>query len=541
MKAEACGQNSVGEVHSRWAVLACAWPALLLAFACLLPFLNKAFLIDDPYFLAMAGQILKHPTHPMDFEVCWNIVDRCSRAYELTPGNVLMGYVLVPTVLAGSREWVAHATQLVFVCIAIVAMTSLVLRLGWSRRHAIAGALLLVAIPPFLPMASTAMPDVLAAATALVAIERLIAWRAERRWHQGLAAAIALGLAGIARAHLALMVPLGAFVLVESVRPRQILLQVRRGFRLWIPVLAGGAVLAAIILATRERNLGLDPPVLFSGKQNIPRNLLSYALYFSFPLPLVSVWIVSRWKIERERVVRALLTAIFVGAIAPSKVGGFLAGFGFSVLVDLATETWEKRDPCGLWLMLWMLIPLPAVYYGHLPIKYLLPCMPAIILSCFRLAETISPRLARSGGVILIVGAAVYSFLILRSDAEFAEFGRSALTELVHPNTGMGETIWYCNDFSAYWYAPSNGAKRYVAGRSEAKPGDLLVVGIQEEGGRKTLANFPRRRLLRTVAHEYSFGRTMFDGKGLYTNIYGNWLWGFSDSNDDRYELWKLE
>jgi hypothetical protein len=33
----------------------------------------------------------------------------------------------------------------------------------------------------------------------------------------------------------------------------------------------------------------------------------------------------------------------------------------------------------------------------------------------------------------------------------------------------------------------------------------------------------------------------MFGGKGLYSNFYGNWLWGFGDSDDDRYELWKIE
>ena len=54
------------------AVLASAWPALLLATVCLLPYLNKPFLIDDPYFLTMARQIVKHPTHPMDFDICWN-------------------------------------------------------------------------------------------------------------------------------------------------------------------------------------------------------------------------------------------------------------------------------------------------------------------------------------------------------------------------------------------------------------------------------------------------------------------------------------
>jgi hypothetical protein len=33
----------------------------------------------------------------------------------------------------------------------------------------------------------------------------------------------------------------------------------------------------------------------------------------------------------------------------------------------------------------------------------------------------------------------------------------------------------------------------------------------------------------------------MFEGNGLYTNVLGNWLWGFGDSKNDRYELWELE
>ncbi len=166
---------------------------------------------------------------------------------NLTPGNALMGYVLVPTVLAGAHEWMAHLTQLVLVWIAVVAMTSLIFRFGWDRWHATAGALLLVAIPPFLPMASTAMPDILATAVALVAMERLAAWKAEQKWSQGAAAAIALGLAGYARSHLALLLPLAAFFLLESVKPREILGQIRRKFWLWTPVFAGCGLLLAII------------------------------------------------------------------------------------------------------------------------------------------------------------------------------------------------------------------------------------------------------------------------------------------------------
>ena len=48
-----------------------------------------------------------------------------------------MGYVLVPTVLGGAHEWMAHLTQLVLVWIAVVAMTSLIfqVRMGPVARN----------------------------------------------------------------------------------------------------------------------------------------------------------------------------------------------------------------------------------------------------------------------------------------------------------------------------------------------------------------------------------------------------------------------
>jgi len=247
--------NSARKVFTARTVLACAWPALVLATVCLLPFLNKAFLIDDPEFLGIARQIIKSPLHPTNFDICWNIGSRCMKLYEITPGNTLMGYALVPTVLGGAAEWMAHVTQLIFVWVALLAMSSFVLRLGWGRQHAIAGTLLLVAIPPLLPMASTAMPDVLALAVGLVGMERLAAWKAERKWHQGTTAALALGLAGIARPHLTLLLPLGALFLLESINPREMLNRITRSPYILFPVVAGGFVLLGMILATRERGM----------------------------------------------------------------------------------------------------------------------------------------------------------------------------------------------------------------------------------------------------------------------------------------------
>jgi hypothetical protein len=53
--------------------------------------------------------------------------------------------------------------------------------------------------------------------------------------------------------------------------------------------------------------------------------------------------------------------------------------------------------------------------------------------------------------------------------------------------------------------------------------------------------HFPHRTLVDAVTHRYRFGRTMGAGMGLYTNILGYWLWGFGDSTNDRYELWRID
>jgi 4-amino-4-deoxy-L-arabinose transferase-like glycosyltransferase len=515
-------------------VLASALPALLLATVCLLPYLNKPYFIDDSWFLTMSRQIIQHPTHPMDFDICWDNTLNCEKGYVLTPGNALMGYVLVPTVLGGAHEWMAHLTQLVLVWIAIIAMTSLVFRFGWDRWHATAGALLLVAIPPFLHMASTAMPDILATAIALVAMERLAAWKAEQKWTQGVAAAIALGLAGFARSHLALLLPLAAFFLSDSINPREILLELRRRLWLWTPVFAGFGILLAIILTVREHNLAINPPPLVTGSQYIFVNLLSYLLYFAFPLPLAACWLANRFKTKRPNLVFILIVVILIPLFLrwTFLLVFFLAILGLYALAGLFFQVFKRRDPTDLFLLLWILIPLPIVYYVHLPIKYLLPCMPAVILICFRLMKGFSVRVVRISAAALIAASTGYSLLILHSDAQFAEFGRDAMYRLISPHVAAGEKVWFGGQYWSYWYAPQAGATLTYTGGPQPKPGDLLVVGLFGGGGAHSpLERFPHRTLVEAISQTHRFGR-------IYN---GMWLWGLGDTEIDRYELWRID
>ena len=161
-----------------WAGMAV--PGMLLVIACLLPYLNKAYTIDDPMFLLSARQILRSPLQPMSFERCWDTNETCVKSVAKVgagASEALMGYLLVPVILAGGAEWMTHWLQILLACIAVLEMVRLALRLGFDRVQSAAAGLMLAAIPPFLPMANTAMPDIAALALGLTGMEWLLAWK----------------------------------------------------------------------------------------------------------------------------------------------------------------------------------------------------------------------------------------------------------------------------------------------------------------------------------------------------------------------------
>jgi hypothetical protein len=174
------------------ASLKAAWPALLLAALVLSPFFGKAFTIDDSLFLRQAEQAIADPWHPTAFDIVWTEKPVPLRMSAIMASGPTMAYVLVPTVLAGGAEWVAHVTQLLLLAAGLVATASLGRRLGLDMRAARSAALLLAAAPAVLAMASTAMPDIPAMSMAAVGLERLVAWRDSRRWIVGVTAVAAL-------------------------------------------------------------------------------------------------------------------------------------------------------------------------------------------------------------------------------------------------------------------------------------------------------------------------------------------------------------
>ncbi len=525
-----------------------AVPGILLVLACLLPYLNKAYTIDDPNFLLSARQILHQPLRPMSYPLCWEYPQTCTNGIGAGfPGSMqaLMGYLLVPVILAGGAEWVAHLLQILLACIAVLAMVRLALHLGFDRIQSAAAGLMLVAIPPFLSMASTAMPDTAALAFGLTGMERLLAWKDERRWHQAALAGLALGLASYARPHMALLLPLSALWLINDFRFRSVLRQFRLEAYLWSPILIAASFLITVNLLTHDPRPASETATSLVGFRHAPPNLLAYLLYFSFPIPFAAVWLATHWrKAPMLLVLPAVPVPILHYILFPSR--GLLQEwaatavlYGLATLAFMLYQSVRARDRIGMLLGLWVLIPLPVIIYHQFPIKYMLPVVPAVILIVMRILSSRPRRRELSTyGAIVLAGTA-YSCVLLRADADFAEYGRRAAVELIAPHVAAGEKVWYGGQWGFYWYAQEAGARIYKPGERGPNPGELLVVGVME-GGDLTRDHFPKRELVDSRHYASPHGRTMGYGGGLYCNGCGDapWVWNPQTTND--YEVWRI-
>jgi len=92
-----------------------------------------------------------------------------------------MALLLIPSVLRGGSEWIAHLTQFVVLVVGLLSLASLALRLSFPPVKAALATLLLACSPGVLAMTSSAMADVPAMSLGILAMERLYVWKQERR------------------------------------------------------------------------------------------------------------------------------------------------------------------------------------------------------------------------------------------------------------------------------------------------------------------------------------------------------------------------
>jgi hypothetical protein len=518
----------------------------LLSALCLVPFLNKAYTIDDPYFLRQAEQILKTPLHPMTFELCWFGKDVCETAAASSTNMALGGYSLVPLILTGGAEWLAHLQQLLILWVGIFATVLLALRLGMDKRAATFAGLILASLPPVLMITSTVMPDTIAMSLSVLGAERLVAWKTNRKLHQAISGSIAIGLAAFGRPQLILIVPVIALLLRDDGCIFDLKSWFRIPARLWLPLLAAPVIWILLIKLTSEPGGGLGPPRVIEGIFRIWPNLRTYLTYWVTLTPLGIFWFALQAKSLRYRLlwlfpVALMLVWKMILVPAPDwmPVARMLGAVTIANILCYSLFTRNKLQiACGAWL----LIGLPTALHIHMPPRYLAASGPAIALLLAALLIKL-PSVTRTLalGVILIVST-VTSVLLLKADADFAEIGRKAAAQLIAPRVRAGKHVWYSGQWGYYWYASKAGALVFNPVGPQPQPGELMVLGYLE-GGNIVLPHLPHRTLLERKTYFGSGGRTVSPANGVcfHSNSLGEKPWAWLSGELNHYDIWRVE
>ncbi len=524
---------------------ALALPGIIIAIAVSLPFLNSAYRMDDPYFLLLAQHVRVDPLHPLHFEMCWfsSPLYACGPASQLAPGAPLMGYFLLPLTLMGYKEPIAHLMQLALLCLAISATVRLALHFGLTQTQARIAGLLLATTPLALWSANTVLPDLLAMTLGVCGVERFVAWIERKGMLSGFAAAAALGLAPLARAHLLLLIGVAGLAAARYMWSGESLRATR--FRDFGPLIGAVAIFVLLTAITRDQGTnGVLPPAGNLGSGNVLRNSRAFFLYCVFPFPIAFVWtIANRASILRTSVLSAIAAAGLIWQLliksAPQSLLTSAAVLGFICVAHLLLSAWQSREWRIVMLASWLLIPLAALPYMQFPPKFLLPSSPSIaILMSLMFQE--ERTWFRNSGLLIVLGVCLTTaILILRADVRFAELPRKAAANLIAPHVKRGERVWFTGEWGLYWYAQRAGAV-LVTNVSKPQPGDLIIVGKQESNN-GVINEFRQRALVEEKIFAWRGGRVMSAGGMARLYGTGQLAWSWESGEVNRYQVWRLE
>jgi hypothetical protein len=524
-------------------------PAALIAACALLPFLGKTFTIDDTLFLREAEHALVDPLHPAAFSLVW-FASPERLSVTLSNGPV-MAYLLAPVVAAGASESLAHLESLLFFALGIWGTAACARRLGCGPRGSALAGLLLACTPVALAMATTSMPDIPAMTFGVWGVEQYWAWIAERRTRQAVLAALLFALAMLSRLHAAGLLLIALVGGLRGVEPRaSACLRWIVARRSWLPLVAGLALAALVLVATRDpqsQHVGIVAAARrFLYPLGLARNGMAFGIHWVTCLPFGLAWIACARR--RAWVILAFAFAV-VGMALRTKLGHhagapalvLLAALGFATTTSVLVEAWLERDFAALVLGLWLFVALPVVLYLHLPAKYLLLSAPAAAILVARASARLS-RLRVAWVAASAVAGLLLGVLINRADLRFGASAKRMALSTVGPAVAAGKRVWFAGHWGFQWYMEQAGARCLsTETRSQMAPGDLLVVDRLQYRSLQIEPARPLGRLLAVESETDPGGRIMQEGAGFYDNSNGllPWVWGRGPAA--RVELWSLD
>jgi len=523
----------------------------------LIPFVNKAFNMDDPLFLWIAGQIQKHPLDPLGFDVIWYWTEEPMHVVTKNPPLVAY-YIAGVTSLVG---WSEPALHIAFLPPAIALVTGTYLLARHFCPQPGVAALMTLLTPVFLVSNTTVMCDATMLAFWVFSMYFWIRGLEENSRLLLLLSSVLVVASALSKYYGISLIPL-LFVytlakyrrLVPSFLFLLIPIAILVAYQWVTESLYGRGLLAdAAAYATNIRPAELGIPtkgliaLTFTGGCMVSMAFFVHLLWqrkfilISLALAFIVMFVASSLKSTGGYPLPTDSTAYWLRA---GQIGLFaVAGLG---LLSLSlVELYKKRDAETLVLSLWVIGTfLFAGFVNWSTNARSIPPMvpPMAILITRRLVEQgAAKRIGSPRRLYLpLAGAAFISLAVCWSDYKYANSARDGAAEVLRKVRGTAGTVWFQGHWGFQYYMQMAGAKPIDTKRATFNPGDIVVQPSNNTNLFPMEYDWATRRESIQVKYSSFLSTMNFQVAGFYADERGPLPFAFGPVPPEQYHIFDV-
>jgi len=527
----------------------------VLAF--LLPFVNKAFHMDDPLFLWCAQHIVKHPLDPYGFRLVWYATEMPMSEVTKNP-PLACYYAALAGYLGGWSERSLH-TAFLFPALAVI-LGSYLLARRWTQRAWLAAAITLVS-PGFLVSSSGVMCDIMMLALWIFAV---LTWmKGLDEGKPGYLAVSALLIAACALTKYFGMSLIPLLFVYSLIKQRRVgvwaiyfllPIAILAGYEYWTDALYGRG-----LLSDASRYVKLENPeqtMSLAGKGLVGLTFAGgCALSTLIFIPFLRSWIHILSLAAMSGLAGVAVASGWVRVAAPDVHTQWYAmaaqvalcvAAGISIFSLLVVDSRRVMSADWWLLALWIVGTFVFASFVNWTInsRSVLPMIPAVaILLCRQIdsASIISARWRIARNALPLGITAVLSLWITWADTDLANSGRAA-AEIVRRETQNNPSpVYFEGHWGFHYYMQAFGARPADAVSGGFHEGDFLVIPENNTNMFGPPPGFDLTGRVFEIEAEHHISTMRQElGAGFYASVWGALPFAIGKVPPERYYLSRL-
>lgn len=541
---------------------------LCISFFCFLfiPFLNKAYHIDDAVWMDFARMVAWNPlkTAPAPYPFMGGMLTDFV-PYDGSHPPLVLYYMKLIMALFGDREIVMHSAFLIFPALAVVSLAGLTaLLFPDAKRSAMLVPLFAMAIPAFLVNAHNVMTDVPTLAMLLAALFWYCSAIEGDQTSHAYAGGLFLAASVFSSYQMVVFIPLIFLYAWKRKRLNRpfvfslffpVLVLVIWGFLIYnafgiIPLLKSNIAASTQDLAS-ELGRGYSLSVLWERVVSILANLGTSLFFVYF------VYAVVARKVIRVAGMLLLGTVLCYLVLSRSSYYSFfhllllssLIAAGLLLLVEAVVLTLRPQDTGSrAFLLIWAFTVIGYNIF-ILPwgsARYMLPAVPPLVILFLGGLDWDFRRKTRGIAVsLLLFLSAAFGFSSSYADFVHADTYRKFAQEVNHYRSVRSGslTVWYIGEWGMRYYMDRIGARYLQRDSREPEIGDVLALPEMPIFWDPHISLIPRLKLRVVKEYPGSFSLKLFhrgSRAGFYSHHWGLLPFTYSAEPQETFQIWEV-